>query len=270
MSPWREAGEGDFAVVGDPVAHSLSPRMHNEAFKHLGLPFLYQAVHVPQGELSQAISYLRAKRYRGLNVTLPLKFEAFDLHWSTDQSSERYRAINCLNFEEQRATNTDVPAFLATLECLNLPDQACALLLGAGGSAKSLGIALIEAGYSLRVWNRTLARARELAEEVGATVLESADPEGCDLILNATSANLIGESPPVLWDRSADSCRAYDLAYSKKPTPFIRSARQRGLLAIDGRAMLVEQGALSLEWWLGVTAPREAMRQAVDKELDVS
>ncbi len=262
---WEEAQPGDFAVIGDPVAHSLSPRMHSAAFVTLGLDWVYRAVRVAAEDLLPALEHLAALGYRGLNVTVPLKELAFSASTGGDA---RMGAVNTLRLagpaQAPESTNTDAPGFLETLRDAGV-GPCRVLMLGAGGSARALVVAMADEGYRVHVWNRTPERAAALVSAAGvaAEVVAEPDPSDCGLIVNATSAGLDGAAPPCQWDRAPSMALAYDLLYGPSPTPFLRAAADHGLRGVDGKAMLVAQGALSLRFWLDVEAPREAMMRAI-------
>lgn len=260
---WRDAPPADYAVIGDPVAHSRSPRMHQAAYAALGLPYRYVAVHVPRGEVPEALDRLAALGYRGANVTVPHKEDA--LRWSEirEPYAEQARSANTIRFADRACRSTDGPGFMATIA--GLPkDQGDVLMLGAGGSARALAISLVSAGIRLRIYNRTRARAEALASSLFglATLVEEPDPAGAFLILNTTSASLTGEDLPIAWSRAEPFATAYDLSYGHE-APFLRRAAEASLATLDGLPLLVEQGALSFEWWTGQGAPRAAMRQAI-------
>ena len=262
---WREAPEAEFAVIGDPVGHSLSPRMHQAAYDALGLPYRYLAVHVPPGEVEPALARLASLGYRGVNVTVPHKEEALAWAEIVEPLARRVRAANTLRLADRACINTDAPGFLDTLADF-LPPRRTALLLGAGGSARAIAVALVESGYELTLYNRTQSKAEALASELGlppSSVLAKADPEGAFLILNTTSASLSNAELPVVWANAGQDALAYDLMYSKEPTPFLRAAAVRSLATMDGRRLLAAQGARSFEWWLGVDAPQTAMLEAI-------
>ncbi|AIE84420.1 shikimate dehydrogenase family protein [Fimbriimonas ginsengisoli] len=279
--PWREAPAAEFAVIGDPVSHSLSPRMHQAAYAALGLRYRYVAVHVPAGEVGPALDHLSALSYVGVNVTVPHKEDA--LKWCTqiDPLARRVQAANTLRLADKACINTDAPGFMETLESLRreagsavlstINHQASTikptvLLLGAGGSARALAFALAQAGWRLRIYNRTRERAVEMLNglEIEAELLSQPDPEGADLILNTTSASLQGASLGIPWENASRDAVAYDLMYAEGGTPFLREAAERGLRTCDGRPLLAAQGALAFEWWLGVPAPRQVMLEALD------
>ena len=261
--PWREAPPGDYAVIGDPVAHSKSPAMHAAAYAALGLDLTYRAVAVPKGEVPAALARLFELGYQGVNVTVPHKPAA--LAWSPDPDAfaQRVGAANTLDLASGRATNTDGPGFLATIPD---PLPRSALVLGAGGSAAAVVASLSLAGVPVRLWNRNPERAKELVRrlDVRCVVDQRPDLGGHDLVVNATSASLTSEVVSLDWSQAAPYLHCVDLAYGEGPTPFVLAAREVGLTAEDGRAMLAAQGALALEWWRpGVEAPFDAMRAAL-------
>lgn len=262
---WQDAPTAEFAVIGDPISHSLSPRMHSAAFAALGLADRYVAIHVPRGEVAQALDHLRSLGYLGVNVTVPHKLDA--LLWAQDREpyAEKAQAANTLRLKDRACRNTDGPGFLSTLES-RVAKNSPILMIGAGGSARALAVSLIEAGYSLRLFNRTMPRAEELAKLVGGNieVIDAIRPEGVGLLLNTTSASLTGDELPIPWHSVEKNALAYDLAYSSTgTTPFLARAKEHGLATLDGRELLVQQGALSFEWWHGQDAPIEAMREAL-------
>lgn len=259
---WSDAPPGDFAVIGDPVSHSLSPRMHRAAYRKLELSFAYHAVRVQEGEFALAVTQLAALGYQGVNVTVPLKLAA--LEWCKTNDAGRMGAVNTLNLKTGAGTNTDGPGFMETLRALG--QAPCkTLVLGAGGSSRAVCVSLEDAGFEVSLWNRTASRARELvsAAELAAEVIEYPRPAGHGLIINATSTGLCGESLQIDWLKAPSDALVYDLSYTDGHTPFQASALECGLKAVDGRAMLVAQGALSFEWWTGLDAPREDMMDAV-------
>ena len=263
---WREAQPADFAVIGDPVAHSRSPGMHAAAYRSLGLSLRYEAIHVPPGEVAPALDRLRDLGYRGINVTVPHKEEVLMWCRQIEPFAARVRAANTVRLSDRACINTDAPGFLETLLELGLPHRMRVLMLGAGGSARALALALSEAGHELRIFNRTRSRAEQMVADlaINAEVLDAADPTAVDLILNTTSASLQSSDLPVLWNLTKPGAVAYDLVYGH--SPFLDEAMNRGLRVVDGLPLLVAQGALSFEWWLGRPAPRQAMMEALRAE----
>lgn len=262
---WMDAPRADFAVVGDPVEHSLSPAMHQAAYAALGIHRSFVAIRVKQGDLKKALNHMGKIGYVGANVTLPLKEEA--AAWAKDPEPfvVRTNSANAIRFVDGGAINTDAPAFLETLAQLNVPHGATVLLLGAGGAARALAVALEDAGYRLRLFNRTAEKAKAMTKSLAlkAELLKEPDPSGAAAIVNATSASISGASVPVQWQRGTRGAIAYDLAYGSELSLFLLHAGLAGMKVVDGREMLIAQGARSFEWWLGGRAPVEAMRQAV-------
>lgn len=262
---WRSAPAAEFAVVGDPVSHSLSPRMQAAAFQAMGLSFEYLAIRVPKEEFDEAAGHLTRIGYRGLNVTVPLKEAAFGWARETDALTEKIGAANTLELATGRATNTDAPGLLDVFESLDILPSAKVLLLGAGGTARAIAAVLHLEGYAFAIYNRTPARAERFLADLGiqAENLSEIDVTRFDVLVNATSAELMGSTLQIDWQAARPGAAAIDMLYASEGTEFVREARQWGLRAVDGRTMLVAQGARSLEWWLGVSAPRSAMLKAI-------
>lgn len=262
---WRSAPRADFAVLGDPIAHSLSPKMHQAAYKALGIAKTYLAIRVPQSELSEALEHLSFLGYRGVNLTVPLKGAGAAWAVTPDEFVRRCGSANTLSLDTGNAINTDALGFLDTLRPLGVKPPSTVLLLGAGGSARALALALDDVGYRVRVFNRTRERAEALVSSLGieAEIASEPDPTGAALIVNATSASLHGEAPAVIWQRAEKRALAYDLAYGPELSPFLLQAALAGMKVVNGLELLVMQGARSISWWLDCQAPIEAMREAV-------
>jgi shikimate dehydrogenase len=252
-------------VLGWPVAHSRSPAMHAAAFAALGLTdWTYQLLPVPPELFDETVRALPAAGFAGVYVTLPHKLAALALADDAGDAARAIGAANTLLFDGGaiRAENTDAPGLLAALPLD--PAGRRALVLGAGGSARAAVWALVAAGAEVFIWNRTPERARTLADELGATAVESA--LGAELLLNCTSAGL--ESPgqtfkslPVNADDVGEYQCVVDLVYRDAMTPLLRAALDGGAAVVDGLEILVAQGAISFELWTGRKAPVDAMRQ---------
>jgi shikimate dehydrogenase len=262
---WHNApDDAQFAVIGDPVKHSRSPRMHQAAYDELGLPYRYVALHVPVGEVHAALTHLVELGYQGVNVTVPHKEEA--LRWAAEAEplAKKVRAVNTLRLRDGAGINTDAGGFIDTLYDRGV-QPGKALLLGAGGSARALAYALAQEDWELLIYNRTQEKAERMVEDLGieATVVAKPQPDGAHLIVNTTSASLQGQDIAVKWEDASPYALAYDLMYGDEPTRFLARARENNLRTCDGSALLVAQGARAFEWWLGVPAPREAMAAAI-------
>jgi shikimate dehydrogenase len=255
-----------YAVIGHPVAHSKSPWIHAEFARQTGERIDYERLEAPLDGFERQVDEFRGRGGRGANVTLPFKERAF--RYCRDDVTERARAVgvvNTLSFEESaaRGDNTDGVGLLRDLT-VNLGRRIAGqrvLLMGAGGAARGVLPPLLEAGpLRLVIVNRTAERARELARRHGASAGGGYDEfrgESFDLLINATSAGLAGEAPPLADAAFAPGALAYDMVYGRD-TPFLVLARAAGAAAHDGSGMLVEQAAESFFVWRGVrpdTAP---------------
>lgn len=270
------------AVLGRPIAHSLSPVMHTAAFRALGLDrdWSYEAIELPPEEFEAGLTGLRERGFVGANVTVPHKRAALEL---ADRPSERASSIgaaNTLSFTEDgiAADNTDAPGLIASLPDSFDPSGRSVLVLGAGGAARAAIWAMIDAGAIVAIHNRTRSRAVELAAELGASVLEEVDSvpvADFDLVVNATSIGLAGSGPMVgqspaglkalgiAADGFTNRQIVVDLVYGSEPTPFSAAAKGAGATVVDGLEILINQGAASFRIWTGVEPPLEAMRSAL-------
>jgi shikimate dehydrogenase len=268
-------------LIGDPVAHSRSPALHNAAFAHLGLAAHYELWPTPAPELKARIASLRAPHILGANVTLPHKIAVLDL---LDQLDPDVAAIGAVNTISRAAdgtligANTDAPAFLASLceEGGYEPAGQTAVILGASGAARAAAAALVGAGVTrLAVANRTLDRAEALLANVLAATdaaprLLALTPDDADLpallaeatlIVNATSLGWHGEESPLAPALIPPGALVFDMVY--RPTRLLRDAEACGARTLDGAGMLVRQAALAFERWTGQSAPLDVMRAAM-------
>jgi shikimate dehydrogenase len=250
-------------VLGHPVAHSRSPAMHNAAFRELGLDWHYVKLPVPPELFEETVRALPASGYGGANVTIPHKAHALALADFASDAAVSIGAANTLTFSSEGigADNSDAGGFLGALD---EPVQGKrALVLGAGGAARAVVWALVEAGAAeVSVWNRTHERAEELATAFGARAVS--EPESADIVVNATSVGLHEGTLPL--DDLDTPQVAVELVYGSE-TPFTAWAEQRGARLVDGLEVLVRQGALSFTRWTGVEPPLGTMRRAARGEI---
>lgn len=272
-----------YAVIGHPVAHSLSPRMQNAAFRAAGRNAVYVALDVPPPRLAESLAGLHAAGVAGLNVTLPHKEEALRLACSATAAARAAGAANTLRRAEEGwdADATDGPGLLAWLAALGIPiPGARALVLGAGGASRSVVAALAGGGASaITIVNRSPERAATVAETARAvarteTRVEAA-PWGAgeggraatakrfDFVVRALSVESVSDDERRWWSAVESSGAVLDLNYGFRAHDARAEAARLGLRYEDGLALLVEQGALSFEFWTGAPAPREAMREAL-------
>ena len=255
-------------VLGDPVAHSRSPRLHGHWLARHGIDGAYVPLRVGAGDLRDALRLLPRMGFAGCNVTLPHKEAALAL---ADEASARARAAgaaNTLVFADGRvrADNTDGIGFVAHLCAASpwSPDRP-AVVLGAGGAARGIAAALADAGVpEIRIGNRTRARAEALADAIPrATVSDAMD--GAGLLVNTTSLGMAGQ-PPLAVDLHPlprDAVVA-DIVYAPLVTPLLERAAARGHPTVDGLGMLLHQAAPGFAAWYGVTpVVDDALRRAV-------
>jgi shikimate dehydrogenase len=268
-----------FAVLGDPVDHSLSPAMHEAGYKARRLAHVYLRHRVTQAELGAALDDARRLRMGGLNLTVPLKETALSLVDGLTPAARRIGAVNTVVPRPGGrliGDNTDGLGFVRSLRGLVRVRGARVLVIGAGGSARAVGVALADAGVArLTLVNRTQSRAEALAvrlAEAGATDVEVATFDmlstgeilvDTDVVVNTTSAGLEGAALPLHVGATPRTTLFVDLLYGARPTPFVAAARRAGRRALDGSGMLLHQGALAFERWLGGRAPLAAMESAL-------
>lgn len=256
------------ALVGDPVQASVSPDMQNAAFRDRGLPFEYEALRVPRGELAARFPSLR-ERYAGLNVTIPHKEEAARLVDILEPAARASGSVNTVVFRDGRAfgDSTDGNGFLRALRrAAPGREIRAALVVGTGGAARAVAAALAGDGIQVRVTGRSADAAARLAGDIAG--VESAPIEELDLVLDDTDL-LVSAVPADAWGDGSlpevplgPELVVFDLVYRPRRTPLLERAEAEGSIVIEGIEMLVEQGALSFLLWTGVDAPRAIMRDA--------
>jgi shikimate dehydrogenase len=262
-------------VLGQPVAHSLSPRLHNHWLQKLGLNAVYLPLPVSGEALPVVMPALPSLGCRGLNVTLPHKEQLLCLVTKIEPLAERVGAINTVVFKDGQSLgcNTDVFGFIESLRQAGQdPAASPAMILGAGGAARAVIIGLQQVGcQKILLANRSLDRAQRLASELGGAIeiVPWQDwPKrlnDCALLVNATSRGLKGvddfiEDLASLPDKAA----VCDLVYRPLKTGLLQSAERRGLKSIDGLGMLLYQAQASFHHWFGVTPPvDDALRRFV-------
>lgn len=260
LDPHRD----NYAVMGNPVAHSKSPLIHHAFAAQSGQDILYQAILVAKDGFAAALRRFREQGGRGLNITVPFKGEAWRAVEVGTPQAQKARAVNTIWFNGSgmlHGDTTDGPGLVKDL--LNNEVAICGrrlLVLGAGGAVRSVLSALFaEQPERLVICNRTHERARQLAAQFAEFhSLETLSPEQLageqfDLVINGTSASLSGQMPGLPEDVIGTHACCYDMAYGETDTVFVAWAKQHGAeLALDGLGMLVEQAAESFFIWRGV------------------
>jgi shikimate dehydrogenase len=262
-------------VIGDPVAHSLSPRLHNAAFAALGLDWVSVAFPVAAGRAPTALEGAVALGIRGLSVTMPHKEAAWQAAAVRTPVAERLGVANCLMATPAGWTgdNTDGAGLVAALRRghgLDPAGRSC-LVVGAGGAARSVIAGLADAGATeVVVVNRSVDRAEAAARLAGPVgrVGTAADARRCALVVNATPLGMDGvtgvDQPwPLDPELVGPGQLAVDLVYHPPVTPWLAACGERGATVANGLGMLVHQAALQLERWTGLEVPVDAMWAAV-------
>ncbi|MGB3410901.1 MAG: shikimate dehydrogenase [Microthrixaceae bacterium] len=270
-------------VMGDPIAHSLSPVIHNAAFAALDMDWVCVAMQTPEGLADDAVRGMRAMGIVGMSVTMPHKAAVIGALDSLSDDASALDSVNCISNRDGKliGLNTDGPGFVAGLrhDFGFEPSGADCVVLGAGGAARSVVLALARAGArSVKVINRSAANA-ELAAKLAGPVGSVAGPEAlatADLVVNATSVGMAGVNPGDPSGAEALPCDpsllgstqvVVDLIYNPVETAFMKAAAERGARVSNGVSMLVHQAAVAFEQWTGVSAPIDAMFDATASEL---
>lgn len=274
-------------VFGHPIAHSLSPVMHNAAIRALNIDYIYVPFHVVPENLERAVEGIRAMEIVGVNLTIPHKERVIGYLDEVSRYSMQIQSVNTIaNVDGKlKGDTTDGPGFLRSAEAEWGKLNGCkTLIIGAGGSAKAVAFALAEIGSEIVLANRTRERAVELAGclqqvfEAGkfrVAELEgqalSEELSGVDLVVNTTSVGMHPDVDgiPIPPELLHPNLLVYDLVYNPARTRLVTEAERRGARALSGLKMLVYQGALSFEMWTGLEAPVDVMQEAAVQVLGV-
>ena len=255
-----------YAVVGNPVGHSLSPRIHAAFARQTGHELVYEAIELPLDGFADGVRKLQQKGFAGLNVTVPFKRDAWELCASMSKAAQVAGAVNTISFGTDGAIvgdNTDGIGLVRDLDDnLGIQLEGCdVLLLGAGGAVRGvLGPLLGRSPSSLTLANRTPERAEELVRDfaghgnIRATAFDGLAGSKFDLIVNGTAAGLSNDIPPIPASLVSTDTACYDMMYNlSAATAFVAWARKHGAgRAVDGLGMLVEQAAEAFAIWRGV------------------
>ena len=265
-----------FAVIGDPIDHSLSPNIHSAAFRELNLECSYIAYRIPKGELKDGVEALKKIKISGFNVTIPHKVEMMKYLDRIDESCSLIGAVNTVENNDGvlKGYNTDMDGFLDPFKKKNLGiENSSVLLLGAGGAARAIvaGFAKEKAQH-ITIANRTLENANNLAQFANKIGLDAdtieLDKVGHNLqdyniIVNATSIGLKNESSPISLESIKPKTIVYDIVYMPMNTDFLKKAKEKEATIIYGYEMLLGQAIRAFEIWHGIEAPYNAMKKAL-------
>lgn len=275
-----------FAVLGHPIGHTLSPVMHNAAMRALDMDAIYVAFDVAPERLMQVLPAMAAMGFRGVNLTVPLKEEAFRGLADLDESARLLRAVNTVEFRDtgMRGHNTDGAGFLLALQ-ESFAAQVKGLsvfVLGCGGAGRAVALTCATHGAARIVLSDSdYARATQVAREIGALGLPSAaEPvpatptawaaasRRADLVVQATPVGMKKEdASPLPPDAFRAGQMAFDLVYMYPETAFMRAARLGGARPANGLGMLLHQGAKAFSIWTGIQPPVDVMRAALQAEV---
>jgi shikimate dehydrogenase len=267
-----------FGVLGDPVSHSLSPVMHNAAFKTLGMDCEYHAFRVSPENLEKALHGAHALGFGGLNLTIPLKEKALDIV-QPSELARQIGAVNTVDFKQNIAGhNTDgIGAKMALSSAGIKITGKNVLLLGAGGAARAIAFQLAKDSARVTIANRTLERAEAIAKDVikvgkaqasGYEYLNDLIHDS-DILINSTSVGMYPKVSEtiVTSDMMHKDLTVFDIVYNPQNTLLLKEAKKAGATTIDGVMMLVFQGAESFKIWIGRTPPVDVMEKAVREKL---
>lgn len=259
-------------LLGNPVAHSLSPGMHNAHFRHLGINADYFAMECERDRLKALLETLRSPLFAGANVTKPYKNLIVSMLDEVDEGAARIGAVNTIVSQNGKLIgyNTDGPGFVDDLRREIEPEKV--LILGAGGAGSAVGLYLSVAGtevdyYDIKV-HRAVEGAARSAAYAPSRALDSPDPTAYPVIVNATGLGMHGalDETPLDKDRMNPETFYIDLTYAPSKTRFLKDAESIGARFKNGLGMVIEQGALAFEHWTGLTADRAFMRAYMEEK----
>ncbi len=269
------------AVIGSPVSHSLSPALYGAAFAELGVTGRYEAVECGVDDLAGTVSRLRSSGIRALSVTMPLKEAVIPLLDVLDADAALLNAVNCVSFRDgvARGHNTDGDGCCDAVEqqgAVSLRD-APVVVLGAGGTARSVVLALGRRGARVTVVNRTQDNARALVSRLGPAVSEAGgsvaigtehDINNAAVLVNTTSVGMNTQDCPVRQEVLHGGLVVLDAVYSPMETELLRQSSAMGATTVDGLWMLVQQARRQCVHQFGLNPSAELMRRAAERELD--
>jgi 3-dehydroquinate dehydratase/shikimate dehydrogenase len=271
-----------YGVIGDPIGHSLSPMIHNVAFRQQGIDAVYIPFRVPREHLSQFLDDAPAMGIRGLSVTIPHKEAVIERLTSQDPAVVGIGACNTMVWKADgtiHGYNTDEQAALDSLEAAlkenathgTSLDGMSALILGAGGAAKAIAFGLKQRGASVAVASRTADRAEQLADRLKCRAVEwsARHGVGADVVINCTPVGMHPnvDATPLEKHHIRPSMVVFDSVYNPENTLLIKDARSQGALTITGVDMFVRQAALQFKLFTGHDAPTDLMRETLKRQI---
>ena len=265
-----------YAVIGDPIDHSLSPNIHNAAFRELGLDCTYIAYRIPKGELEEGIESLKKIKISGFNVTIPHKVEMIKFLDVVNDDCKIIGATNTVSNDNGKLIgyNTDMDGFLDPLKRRKLDLKGSKILLiGAGGAARAITVGFVkEKAKKITIANRTLENANILAQfgqkiGIDATALTlnqvGDSAKDYDIIVNATSIGMTNEPSPISTKTINAKSIVYDIVYKPINTDLIKRSKKNGATIVYGYEMLLGQAVIAFKIWHGIEAPYEVMKKSI-------
>ena len=251
-----------YVVIGNPIAHSKSPEIHSRFAQQTAQHLVYERVLAPLDGFVQTVRNLVAQGCKGANVTVPFKLDAYALATTLTERAKAAGAVNTLKFDGNAILGDNTDGIGLVTDIVHNAGVTIegrkVLLLGAGGAARGVILPLLEQRpQQLVIANRTVSKAEELAAQfatqgpITASTFDGAR-EGVDIVINATSASLSSDLPPIAPGIIGTATFAYDMMYGKEPTVFMHFAAERGASVRDGLGMLVEQAAEAFYVWRGM------------------
>ena len=247
-------------VIGDPVEHSRSPRLHNHWLARYGIDGLYVPLRVAPARVGVALAGLEAAGFVGLNVTLPHKEAAYRLVDRREPSAERSGAVNTIVFRDGEAigSNTDGEGFIANLKANDVQPGGRVLLLGAGGAARAIAASLLDCDCSVTISNRDSGRSKRLCADLPQLVsvpweTRTVALKTADLLVNTTSVGLQDpSSSPIRLSDAPPTLVVADIVYMPRQTRLLKQAAEQGLRTVDGLGMLLHQARPGFRAWFGI------------------
>ena len=273
-------------LIGHPVKHSLSPMMHNAAFKEVGIDnkYCYVAFDVLESDLKQVITAVKTLNIRGLNVTIPHKLAVMEYLDLIDTTAQSIGAVNTIvnNQGFLRGYNTDLLGVTNALKEAEFdPTNKKIVILGAGGAARAASFSIGRKAAELVIVNRSIEKAKDLCNDLLESVIVEArsrelsekilreEVQNADLLVNCTSVGMWPDTNQTLLKREIipETITIFDTIYNPLETQLLKDAKNSGAKTISGLAMFVWQGAIAFELWTGVKAPIQKMKEIVSKKL---
>lgn len=274
----------NLGVIGYPIAHSLSPVIHNQALAKAKLDYVYTALKVAPASLAAAVNGLKALNYRGFNVTIPHKAVIMPLLDEIDEDAKIIGAVNTVVNDngKLKGYNTDAEGFINALKDTGfILENSEVVLLGAGGAARAIIWGLIKSKVkAIHIGVRNLAKVKDLVQEFSAYTAVTADNfaadsfkarlNNADLLVNTTPLGMtpnVDAMPPIAWQDVNKAAFCYDIIYTPAVTRFLREAKANGHKILNGEGMLAGQGAAAFTLWTGVKPDLELMKKSLRESL---